>query len=159
MIWFNIKGLEKKIIENQFSDKDAFNYFLAFSILGVLTTYLSTTQNIIAFIELLLGIIITIWGSFSIFKANSTGDGQDFFKRYFALSWVIGFRLFVFTLIIGVPLLIIFAIISYDSFSSFESGAESLTEDFVSMIITSLVLLIYYLLLTNSFKRVSQRSN
>ena len=159
MIWFNIKRLERKINENDFSDKEGFNYFLAFSVLGVLASYGATTENFITFIDLIFGIIITIWGSYSIFKANSSGDGNDFFKRYFALSWVIGFRLSVFTLIIAIPLLIIYGIISSDSFTSIESDSNTLTEDFVITIISSLVLLIYYFLLTSSFKRVSSKSD
>jgi len=158
MIWFNIKELERRIVENEFSDKQGFNYFLAFSILGVLVTYGSTSENIITFIELLISVAITIWGSYSIFKANSSGDGQDFFKRYFALSWVIGFRLLVFSVIIAIPLLVIYSVISYDSIDSYSSESTTLTEDFVLMIISSLIGLVYYFLLINSFKRVSMKN-
>jgi hypothetical protein len=158
MIWFNIKELERRIVENEFSDKEGFNYFLAFSVLGVLATYVSTSENFITFIELLIGVAITIWGSYSIFKANSSGDGQDFFKRYFALSWVIGFRLLVFTVIIAIPLFIIYGVVSYDFVDTNSGESTSLREDFVTMIISSLILLVYYFLLTNSFKRVSMKN-
>ena len=158
MIWFNIKELERKIVENEFSDEEGFKYFLAFSILGVLATSISTAGNIITFIELLISVAITIWGSYSIFKANSSGDGQDFFKRYFALSWVIGLRLFIITLIIAIPLSFIYGVISYESIDLNSSESTTLTEDFVTMIISSLVGLVYYFLLTNSFKRVSMNN-
>lgn len=159
MIWFNIKKLERKIADNDFSDKDVFKYFLAFSILGSLVAYLSTTESFITYIELFIDIIITIWGSYSIYKVNSSGDGQDFFKRFFALSWVIGFRLFLFSLIISIPLVIIYDIISPDSILSLESESDTLSEDFGFMIISSLILLIYYFLLIGSFRRVSSKSN
>lgn len=158
MIWFNIKELERKIVENEFSDEEGFKYFLAFSILGVLATSISTAGNIITFIELLISVAIAIWGSYSIFKANSSGDGQDFFKRYFALSWVIGLRLFIITLIIAIPLSFIYGVISYESIDLNSSESTTLTEDFVTMIISSLVGLVYYFLLTNSFKRVSMNN-
>ena len=45
-----------------------------------MVTYGSTSENLITFIEFLVGLAITIWGSYSIFKANSSGDGQDFSK-------------------------------------------------------------------------------
>ncbi len=158
MIWFNIKELEKKIVENEFSDKEGFKYFLAFSILGFLATYISASENFISFIELLIGVVITIWGSYSIFKANSAGDGQDFFKRYFALSWVIGFRLLIIILIITIPLFIISGIISFASINSLNSEYTVLTHGFGSMIISLLIMVVYYVLLTNSFKRVSMEN-
>ncbi|MEM6642781.1 MAG: hypothetical protein AAF616_07355 [Bacteroidota bacterium] len=150
MIWFNLKELEQKIINDEFSDKEGFNYFLAFSILGVLTAYVNSSESLITVVEAAIGIGITIWGSYSIFKTNSSGDGKDFFKRYFALSWVIGFRLFIFVLI----LTFVFSII-YLSLVSPEQSANSNAGDFVTMIVSGLFAFIYYLLLNNSFRRVS----
>lgn len=154
MIWFNIKKTEKKLVENDFSDEEGFKYLLAFSILGVFSIFGSISVNFISFIRLFVNIAITIWGSYSIFKANASGDGKDFFKRYFILSWVIGFRLFLFQLIVIVFSIIIFFIISNGSLAS---DLNSLIGSFVSMIISSLFMLIYFLLLTNSFKRVSTK--
>lgn len=155
MIWFNIKELERKIVENDFTDKEGFKYFLGHSILSVLATYVSTSENFITFIALVLGVGITIWGAYSVFKANSTGDGQDFFKRYFALSWVIGFRLFIFTVLIAIPLIAIYEFVVLYSAQSIETETATLKEDLVVMILSSLLMLLYYFLLTNSFRRVS----
>lgn len=158
MIWFNIKELERKIIENEFSDEDGFKYFLASSIVGVLASSSSSSENFITFITMMIGLGVTIWGSYSIFKANSSGDGQDFFKRYFALSWVISFRLFIFILMLAIPSAIIFYFTSPDSFAAMELNYGTLKEDFIKMIIGAFILLIYYFLLMNSFKRVSLKS-
>ncbi|MBS2213459.1 hypothetical protein KEM09_18765 [Carboxylicivirga mesophila] len=155
MIWFNIKELERKIIENEFTDKEGFKYFLGYSILSVIAIYGSTSESFITFIELVLGVGITIWGSYSIFKANSNGDGQDFFKRYFALSWVIGFRLFIFTVLIAIPLGAIYNFVILASAQSIETETTALKKDFVTMILYSLLMLIYYFLLISSFRRVS----
>ena len=157
MIWFNIKKLENKINSNEFPDKEGFKYFLAVAILGVLVNYTNSPENTttgLTLISLIILSAIAIWGSYSIFKTNSSGDGQDFFKRYFALSWVIGFRLFVYTFIVALPLSIIYYTIIKDN-NAMEPNIQS--NEFVTMIISSLLMLIYYLLLTNSFKRVSHK--
>lgn len=83
MIWFNIKELERKIVDNEFTDQEGFKYFLAYSILGLMVTYGSTSENLITFIEFLVGLAITIWGSYSIFKANSSGEWTRFFQKIF----------------------------------------------------------------------------
>jgi hypothetical protein len=147
-------------MENDFSDEEGFKYFLAYSITGVVATSASaTSHNFVAFAGLLAGVLITIWGCLSIFKANSTGDGKNFYKRYFALSWVIGFRLLIYILIIGIPLVIIYGIMSPESFNTVDSDSTTLSADFATMLISSLVMLIYYLLLTSSFNRVSTQVN
>jgi hypothetical protein len=157
MIWFNIKELERKIVDNEFTDQEGFKYFLAYSILGLMVTYGSTSENLITFIEFLVGLAITIWGSYSIFKANSSGDGQDFFKRYFALSWVIGFRVLIIFITIVLPLAIIYSVISYQSSDLYNSDSTTLMEDVIFMVIYLLSSLVYYVLLINSFKRVSSK--
>ncbi len=157
MIWFNIKELERKIVDNEFTDQEGFKYFLAYSILGLMVTYGSTSENLITFIEFLVGLAITIWGSYSIFKANSSGDGQDFFKRYFALSWVIGFRVLIIFITIALPLAIIYSVISYQSSDLYNSHSTTLMEDVIFMVIYLLSSLVYYVLLINSFKRVSSK--
>lgn len=160
MIWFNIKKLEEKIINNDFSNDEAFKYFLGFSILGTIATYLiSSSENIINYIELLIELGITIWGSYAIYKANSSGDGQDFFKRYFALSWVIGFRLFIYTFIVALPLSIMYYTLIEDNSATIEFSAYVLSEEFITMIITSLFVILYYFLLVKSFKRVAVKKN
>lgn len=159
MIWFNIEELEKQIVEDRFSDEEGFDYFLAVSILGALATYTGTSANYITYLGVFIGVLITIWGAKSIFKANSFGDGQDFFKRFFALSWVIGLRLLVIFLILALPLSLMFEIISIGSITSIESSSKSNGEELAIMIISSLFMLVYYYQLTNSFMRVSTKSN
>ncbi len=149
MIWINIKKLEKKIVKNEFSDKEGFQYFLAFSILGALSGSIGTSESAFTFIEMLITLLITIWGSYSIFKANSSGDGQDFFKRYFALSWVIGFRLFLYVL----TLTTIYYVINQDFPNIYNSGHSDIT----SLILLSIIMFAYYSLLISSFKRVSMK--
>lgn len=154
MIWFNLKELERRIINDEFSDQQGFSYFLAFSIVSVLTSYLTTSyEGLITLAEAVIAVGITIWGSIQVFKTNSAGDGKDFFKRYFALSWVVGIRLLVFALITLIPLSILYVLIV--------SPDESYTtmEDIMKVVLLAFVTFIYYYLLINSFGRVSSKTS
>lgn len=150
MIWFNLQELERKIINDKLSEQEGFEYFLAFSIMGVIGMFVNSSKGLLTVLELAIVVGITIWGSYMIFKTNSEGDRKDFFKRYFALAWVIGFRLFIFAMIATVIISVLFI-----TFGSSGRGTNKNAIDFLTMIISALFGLIYYLLLNNSFKNVS----
>lgn len=153
MIWFNLKKLENRITEENLTDKDAFHYLIGISIIGVIGAYTNGYENFISFIELIVGVIITIWGLYLIFNTNKSGDGKDFFKRYFALSWVIGVRLAVFAFIALLPLAIIYYAINPDDYTA----TNSISETFVFLLLGSILQIIYFMLLNNSFRRVSSK--
>lgn len=157
MIWFNIKKLEKRIKENEFSDKCAFKYFMAFAILHVILAYSGLNEESYITLFEFLGIVgVTIWGTYSIFRINSSGDGKDFFKRFFALSWVVIIRLYVYAIMIFIPLMIIYYLGVYNSNSYFSGMVES-KEDIIWMSYMIVFEIIYYLMLRNSFRRVSHK--
>ncbi len=153
MFWLNIKELEKSIIEGKLTDEAGFKYFLANMIVLTIATYTSNTENFIISLPFWANLIITIWGSQSIFKANSSGDKKDFFKRYFALSWVYSFRLGL--IFLGILAILVIIVLS---------ASESMLTDFdasnpayigLDVIFTIIYGVLYYNLLTKSFKRVS----
>ncbi|WMJ72626.1 hypothetical protein RCC89_05540 [Cytophagaceae bacterium ABcell3] len=154
MIWFNLKKLERKIIKNEFSDEEGFKYFLGTSIIWFLGPFIGVAESPIDYIELPIGLGITIWGSYSIFKVNASGDGKDFFKRFFALSWVIGIKLLVIGLIILVPLIVLGIMLGDIDYA--EESVLTLTEEFFVITFSLLFLIVYYLLLIKSFRCVSQ---
>ena len=84
MIWLDISNLEDKISKNELSDKDGFNYVLAYFILSALTMNIGS-RNSNEWIDLLncfLSVLIAIWGLSAAYKANNEIDGKDFFKRF-----------------------------------------------------------------------------
>jgi len=154
MIWLNIRKLESKISTNELSDKDAFNYVLAFFILSCLTFGTnSKVENVwIQILNIILLVLITIWGLNGAYKANSDIDGKDFLKRFFAINWVIGMRLllivigltFVFGIIAGIVLLI-------NNGGKLEGNP---IKDWFLTIFMSMFEVIYYLLVINSIRRL-----
>lgn len=88
MIWLDIKKLENKISVNELSDKDGFNYVLAYFILSaiIMATISNDSNALIKLLTCLIAVVINIWGLNAIYDANNEIDGRDFFKRYFAIS-------------------------------------------------------------------------
>jgi len=149
MIWFDISKLEDKISRNELSDKDGYNYVLAFSILSVLGMSISS-QDGNAWIKLLncvLLVLITIWGLDGAYKANTEIDGKDFFKRFFAINWVIGMRMLVVAFLFGIVLLIISKAIDTPM-------DKSPIKELISTIFLSLFSVIYYLLIIKSIRKL-----
>lgn len=106
MIWFNIRKLESQISANELSDKDAFNYVLAFFILSCfsLGAGSSTESGWFRLVNVILSVVVTIWGLKGAYDANEEVDGKDFLKRFFAINWVVGMRMLF--ILIGLSLVI-----------------------------------------------------
>lgn len=158
MIWFNIKELEYRISNDELSDRDGFNYLLAFFILSAIGYgMVSGNENgWIKFFSCVAAILINVWGLRAIYEANKSVDGKDFFKRFFAFYWVIGFRLFLFT----IPIWIIIGIIM--GITSAISGSNQMEmnpiKDLFIMIVASLYSLICYLMIINSIQRIQPKT-
>jgi hypothetical protein len=153
MIWLDISNLEDKISKNELSDKDGFNYVLAYFILSVLTMNIGY-QNSNEWIDLLnffSSALITVWGLTAAYKANNEIDGKDFLKRFFAINWVIGMRMLLAVLILGMVAGIVVGIISI---ISSDAICEGLSKDLFRAISMSLFEVIYYLLIRNSIRRL-----
>lgn len=154
MIWLDIKKLETKISTNELSEKDAFNYVLAFFILSCLSigTGSKAENGWFNLLNIILLILITIWGLKGAYKANLEVDGRDFLKRFFAISWVIGVRLILIT--IGFSFLIgIFIAIILMTSNSKDVGDSPIMDLFYTVLI-SVFEVVYFLLVINSIHRI-----
>ncbi len=153
MTWFDIRKLEKDLIEGNISEKEAFNYLLITMLILTIAPYLSDndkTNTVIIMIELIFGIIITIMQLKNTFDINTNGNNKEYFKRYISLSFVSLIRLFVFGVIAILPILIAIQILSTMGLITYES-----IEEIFELLITVSFGIAYYFMLTNSFKRVN----
>jgi len=95
MNWTNLQEIEEKIVEKRYSDKEVFHYFLRSAILYTLSCFLLGEGYEKGYkLVVIPALCITIITSILSFKTYYKNGGTDFFKDYFALNWVIGFRLF-----------------------------------------------------------------
>jgi len=158
MIWFNIKKLEEDISNDNLSEKDGFNYVLAYFILTTISV-VGGYNEMSGWIRLLgaaIYVIITIWGLNASYNINLEIDGKDFFKRFFAISWVIVMRVLVAILILSVIGGIAMGILSENSSNlSLESNPMG---GYIQVIFTSLVSIIVYLLIMKSFRKLKPKT-
>lgn len=156
MTWFNIKELERKLINNELSDKESFDYLLFSSVLLTFFTYIGVKEHSndwLHFLELIISLVITIVGTKATYTINATGGQKDYLKRYISLSFVVGVRLFVFALLVAFILGIIVATINPHS----EKDPNS--EEIGKLIFVLFFGIIYYFQLTNSFKRINKTNS
>ena len=155
MIWFNLKKLERLLIQNKITEAISYQYLLVFLVLITLSANAPETDFShygweISYI--ILELLITIVGTYLVFKVNSDGDNRDFLKRYFSLSFVNGLRLVIFYLVLRLIFKIIMFVIPLDLWHSINDFFGEDAGEFFFDIIFSLI---FYWLLMSSFKRVN----
>lgn len=154
MIWFDIKELERGLKNGDVSDNMIFNYLLGSLILFSISPYLAgndSSSNMLIIFEVILTIVITVVGTKRTYEINTAGDRKDYLKRFLSLSFVTGIRLLVFVIIAAIPIGIIMGSLGINKF-----GNEN-AKGFFEVVLLSAISIFYYFMLTNSFKRVSQK--
>lgn len=154
MNWFNLKDLEKRLQNNEVSEREGFKYLLVIFILFILSSYGDNTSYsllIFGVSDLVLTSSVTIAGIWLTFKTNQSYDNQHYFIRFFSLYFVLGIRLAVFLLIL-IP---VFLLLNKVFGPLPENGVAE--DAFFLTFITSFNILFYYLLV-KSFQRVAQNS-
>jgi len=155
MIWFNIKKLEKQVASNKLTDKDGFQYLLAYLILTtIVVSFLTNTSNPLVKLLTCVGTVgINIWGLNAANQLNAEIDSKDFLKRFLALNWVIGMRLIVASLVVALVSEIFFT-------ASKPNLDEASARGILGMVLSIGFSFVNYLLILKSFNRVrSLRQN
>jgi hypothetical protein len=157
MIWFNIKSLEEKLIQNKVSEETGFHYLLTFLIFLMLAIGQNTDDDFSnkwwRYGDFLIGLFIMIWGISKTFKINSKGNNKDFLKRYFSLSFVHSFRLAIVLVII---LLLKKLLIEYAPVNISSLLIALTKSDLVEFSVNLLISVLYYFLLIKSFMLVNK---
>ena len=152
MNWTNLQEIEEKIVEKRYSDEEAFHYFLGSAILYTLSYFLLDEEYENGYkLVFVPALCLTIITSILSFKTYSKNGGTDFFKDYFALNWVIGFRLF-FLGFFFISLLFLLNPVFFHTYD-FENLSPENSPFWVGFEL--IYGAIFYLLLYRSFKRVS----
>jgi len=155
MIWFDIRQLEKKLVDGSLSDREGFNYLLANMLLFSITPYFvgERFQNYwLMIIQFVADIFITVLLVRATFDINKKGDSRDYFKRFFGLSFVATVRLFVYLLLVLLPIEII-------NFFADKSGViDKNAKEIFMLLLEITTLIVYYYMVTNSFRRVNEKS-
>ncbi len=153
MIWFNTKELEKQLIDGALSDKDSYYYLFTTFILFSLLPYLPDEDFIEASYWFRVSLVIVDVGITAItiketYKINQQGDSQDYLKRFLSLSFVNSIRLAIYLAPVFVVLELLDDYLNDNTLHSYWPGARILFLTIASSVI-------FYFMLTNSFKRVN----
>jgi uncharacterized membrane protein HdeD (DUF308 family) len=154
MIWYDIKELEKQLVDGSLSEKEGFNYLLANMILFSVIPYLvgDRSDNYwLTLIQFVVDIFITVILVRATFDINNNGDNQDYFKRFLGLSFVTTVRLFIYLLIV----LLILEIVMH--FVDNAGVLDKNTKEIFWLLLEIATGIVYYFMLTNSFKRVNEK--
>ncbi|WP_310594853.1 hypothetical protein [Flavobacterium sp.] len=153
MTWFNIKEVERKLINDELTDKESFDYLLYTSVLFTFFTYVGVkehTNDWLHFLEFIITLVITIVGIKATYTINAKGGQKDYLKRYTSLSFVAGIRLFVYAFLVAIPFGIIMAALN----GNIEKNQTN--DEIIKLILVVIFGIVYYIQLTNSFKRVNK---
>ncbi len=160
MIWFNIKSLEEKLINNKISEETGYHYLLTFLIIVSIVIYSDIPDDFSSkwwsLADFLIGLVITIFGLAKIFKINTNADNKDFLKRYFSLSFVHSIRIAV---VLTVLLILNKLIINLapNTISNFFTTLT--TGDWAEFSSNILISLLYYWLLIRSFLKLTKNKS
>jgi len=153
MIWFDIKKLEKELIDENLSDKEGFNYLLANMILFSVAPYIAVDRyenSWLTFVEVVITIFITVIMLRTTYDINLKGsENKDYFKRFLGLSFVSGVRLVVYVVVAAIPVGIFMALAG--KLVTVDRG----TKDILMLAMQIAIAIVYYFMLTNSFRRVN----
>lgn len=156
MTWTDIKQLEKSLTEETLSEKDVFYYLLTSSLITAIAPCLSdniSDSKILTFIELLFGVAFTVILLRTTFNINNIGDKRDYLKRFISLSIVSFIRLFLLALGPIILMTIILKVIDSMDLIKYDDIKQAFLFS-----VTIFMSIAYYIMLTNSFKRVNQRN-
>lgn len=154
MIWFNIKELERKLANDDFPDKLAFTYLLAFLLITLLVSFFPRSSSGITIINvfaLLINLVVVIWGLSRTMEINNNGSNKDYLKRLLSLSFVTGARLIVYLILFS----LVFKSLKFLpelNFPAFSEGIGSYSK----LIVSTMASVGFYFMLINSFKRINE---
>ena len=157
MIWFNLKEIERKIAENDISEKESISYYLGIflaTILYAIIVSISTKKPIspqgsVAALHYFLNGVISVLGVLWAYRLNSKIDDIDFFIRFFSISFVIFIRLIIYTACIGIILLVFISMfIKFQDMNYQSIGLLAYA--------SQLWKIIFYILIALSFHRISK---
>jgi hypothetical protein len=154
MIWFDIRQLERELVDGTLSEKQGFNYLLANAILFSAMPYLAGDHyqnHWLTSIQIVVDVFITGIIVRATFDINTRGDNKDYFKRFLSLSFVTTVRLFIYALIILIPPGVIM------HFVERSVVVDKNVRDIFLLLLEIVMGIAFYFMLTSSFRRVNEK--
>ncbi len=153
MHFFNDKKLALRFREDAVPEKERFYYLLAFMISFSFVTSTIVTSSLYASINQwdiysdVFFFLTTIFGTYILYRTNSTGDNKDFIARFICISFPVTIKI---TLLIFVVLTLTAIADEFIDIGLYEDETSAF-----DLIVTIIITLIYYLRLNTSMRLAS----
>jgi len=141
--FWNIHALKEDIKNGKLSqDTKIFPYFMMYIFLttvAIEVTPLFPQENLnnCDILMAILNILITILGTFYLYRSNGGANGEDFLIKYFSIIFVITIRYLIYLLL---PLMIILSFYWQYTFAD----SQTIPTTYVEIILTSIWLIVLY---------------
>lgn len=103
--FFNTKALVSELATGKITERGAFQYFLANTLLWTLTLYygifIGANISWMFLLELVIVLLITVLGLIKAFNANGGADGTNFVIRATCLSFPVGIKINILSIALG----------------------------------------------------------
>ncbi len=155
MYFWNVQALVQELKDRAVPERDKFYYYLL-TVIMILMQPITEDVNIYAKV---FRLAITIWGTWSCYQINKSGDNYSFIERMFCLSFTLGFRLMLILLGIGLITVLPFNIFLAETLR--EGAAEStlnilrFTDNLIYFSFPIIFDFVLYIMLRRNMARVS----
>jgi len=151
-IW-KVNKLTEDLKLGRVTSKEEFKYLLANTVAVVIITdpylYIGTSYNNNDIINTISMLLISIIGLLYCYKVNTSGDNNDYIRRFICISIPIAIRILVFY----IPIFILYSVLIY--IYSANTNTSNFETDVYSVIITNTYLIAFYVYLSIKIKAVS----
>lgn len=159
--FINVTKLIERLKSGSFGEAETLKHLIVVGIIGgiginipISVSFTNTEPNGYAtFMEIALFIIsgvITYYGYWLVYQANSKGDGKDFFLRIAALSLPVIVRLLIYAIVFGLLLFILSSILA----NSLDNGGISIISIAFS-IFGTVIVAAYFFMMRNYIAEIS----
>lgn len=100
MYFFRLRELKQKIQRDELTDSFAFKYYFAFVLLGAIFSGANVGNQDGSLLILIATALIQVFGVYIVYLVNGGRSGERFFTKFFPVSWVVGLRVVIPSLII-----------------------------------------------------------
>lgn len=118
MYFWQLRSLKRKMVARPLSEGEILPYLLVSLTLTTAIAFIPEfSANVWDALSALSSTILTLVGTFYIYRQNGGANGQYFLQRYFAIGWVVTLRWLLIFIITTVILLILLELASINTFS------------------------------------------
>lgn len=153
MYWWNIKRLKDALVERPLTAREQLSYYIAtwmlISGIAALAALAPSRSTPVVIVEIVVGTIFMILGSFYFYRCNGGAAGKELLPRMFSIGWVMTIRWSV----LAIPLIMLIGFIVVVFAGLMGLAGPDPTENALEPLFSTVYSALYYLFLVIFFWR------